>query len=55
MNHPEFSNTDNSGFFMQKNGFYNCLRPPVEGRDKLFLATLENRAEGFFRGERVFE
>jgi hypothetical protein len=40
MNHPEFSNMKNSGFFMIVYAF--------------FLASLENRAGIFFRGEGVF-
>jgi hypothetical protein len=31
MNHPEFSNTENSGFFMYKMSIYSGLLAPVEG------------------------
>jgi hypothetical protein len=54
MNHPEFSNIENSGFFMTKMNIYNGLRTPDEGRDRSFLAALERRAGGFSSGRARF-
>jgi hypothetical protein len=46
INHPEFSNIENSGFFMLKNVFITVYA--------LFLATLERRAGRYFLGASVF-
>jgi hypothetical protein len=34
MNYPEFSKTENSGFFYAKKRLFNDLRTPVEGRSQ---------------------
>jgi hypothetical protein len=46
MNHPEFSNIENSGFFVPKYAFITVYA--------LFLAALGRRAKRYFLGASVF-